>query len=132
MAKAIISPKKMIQDMVAGKTLDEAIDAQNVTTTTTTEGASNMNYDAFKILEGKPVLFHTVTYAFAGRLAAVQGTTVVIEDATWVADVGRIGTSVKTCEFNEAEHMGKTLIINAQAIVYMTELPEMPKFKKGK
>lgn len=43
MAKAIISPKKMIQDMVAGKTLDEAIDAQNVTTTTTTEGASNMN-----------------------------------------------------------------------------------------
>jgi hypothetical protein len=131
MGKAIVSPKKMIQDMVAGKTLDEAINAQN-STTQSNEGASNMNYDAFKILEGKPVLFHTVTYAFAGRLTSVQGTLLVIEDATWVADVGRIGTSVKTCEFNEAEHMGQTVLINAQSIIYMTELPEMPKFKKSK
>jgi len=128
----LMSPKKLVSDMVAGKTLEEAL---TVTESHVTEQQGDTNMSAFAktfaTMMGQPVIVHTVTYAWAGRLVSAEGDMIVLEDATWVADLGQISKTFKDCTFNESEYIGQPVALNCQSIIYATVLPEMPK-RKGK
>ena len=126
----IISETKLVRDMVAGKTLEEAAEAQSVEDTTQ-QGVMNMGNDTsmYKVFIGRPFLIHTVTYAVCGILEAVNGSTLLLSKATWIADLGEIHKTFSNVEFPETEFINKNIIVSAQCIIYALELPELPKSK---
>lgn len=125
MAKTIVNPNKLVRDMVAGKTIDEAL-------TPDTVECKPMEAKAMgnRILEqfvGDCVLVYTVSFAFTGRLVLVQDGFIMIEDSSWIADVGRPSETLKTLKFLEVEYLGINMPINIQSIVYIAPIPDLPK-----
>lgn len=52
---------------------------------------------------GKTYFIRTVTHHFTGVLVAVYEHELVIKDAAWIADDGRLSSAVVTGAFNEVE-----------------------------
>jgi hypothetical protein len=125
--KTIVNPNKLVRDMVAGKTIDESLNS--VATTPTIEGVQPMVAMSNRILEqfvGDCVLVYTVSFAFTGRLVLVQDGFIMIEDSSWIADVGRPSETLKTLKFLEVEYLGINMPINIQSIVYIAPIPGLP------
>lgn len=124
MGKTIVNPNKLVRDMVAGKTIDEAL-TESPVVSTPMEGKVMSN----RILEqfvGDCVLVYTVSFAFTGRLVLVQDGFIMIEDSSWIADVGRPSETLKTLKFLEVEYLGINMPINIQSIVYIAPIPGLP------
>ena len=65
---------------------------------------------------GKSYFIRTVTYHILGRVAKISGDFLVMEDASWVADSGRLSKAIKEGELNEVEFVGDAIVaINAIA-----------------
>lgn len=52
---------------------------------------------------GANYFLRTVTHHHTGKLVAVTATELVLENAAWIADDGRLNESLKTGSFNEVE-----------------------------
>jgi len=65
---------------------------------------------------GKCYFIRTVTLYQVGRVVAVSGQFVKLEDASWIADTGRFANALKTGEFSEIEPVG-TSYINLGSII---------------
>jgi len=65
---------------------------------------------------GKAYFIRTVTLYQVGRVVAVSGQFVKLEDASWIADTGRFSAALKSGEFNEIEPVG-TSYINLGSII---------------
>ena len=127
-AKPILNGKDVIKRMVAGATLEEAVEQQHEVTKSNSQGGSDMdNAVAYKHLEGQPVLVHTASYAFAGRLVHAGSNALQLEDATWIADIGFLDEALKKCQFKSSTHIGQPAIINVNSIVYCFPMADMPK-----
>lgn len=59
---------------------------------------------------GKSYLIRTVTLYQVGRVVAVSGQFVKLEDASWIADTGRFADALKSGEFSEVEPVGESYI----------------------
>lgn len=59
---------------------------------------------------GKAYLIRTVTLYQVGRVVAVSGQFVKLEEASWIADTGRFATALKSGEFSEVEPVGESYI----------------------
>lgn len=72
---------------------------------------------------GKNYLIRTVTMAYTGRLIAVTAQELVIEDAAWIADLGRFNEAVEKGTFSEIEPFqdGK-VIVGRGALVDAVEI----------
>lgn len=128
--KAIANPKKLIRDMVSGKTLDEAITEKvEPVTLTPTQVAGVAKSSMYKDFVGEPFLVHTVTYAFCGILEAVDDDTLLLSNSTWIGDMGEIHMTFNKCNFPETEYIGKTILINSKSVIYALALPELPRAK---
>ena len=74
---------------------------------------------------GKNYFIRTVTHHLTGKLIEVYPTELVLVDAAWIADDGRLSTALKTETFNEVEPfadgqrviVGRASLIDAQTIV---------------
>lgn len=70
---------------------------------------------------GRSYLIRTVTLYQLGRLVSVTDTDMVLEDASWVADVGRFHAALKTGELSEVEPFPGAVIVSRGAIVDAAE-----------
>jgi hypothetical protein len=81
-------------------------------------------------LDNKFVVIHTVTYAFAGRLEVLGDTEVVLHDALLAVELGDVGVTFSTCEFDVSSMaIPNPVTINTASIIYATELMWPPKIK---
>lgn len=74
----------------------------------------------------------TVTHHHTGRLVAVTAQELVITDAAWIADDGRLTESLATCEFNEVEMFpsGSSVIIGRASLIDAVEIKTLPTHQK--
>ena len=130
-AKPILNSKDVVKRMVAGATLGEAVEQQHEVVKSNTQGDSGMDCAlAYKHLEGQPVLIHTASYAFAGRLVHAGNNVVQLEDSTWIADIGFLDEALRKCQFKSSTHVGQPVVINVNSFVYCFALADMPKHSK--
>lgn len=64
---------------------------------------------------GKSYFIRTVTYHLLGRVVAIKGGFLILEDGAWIADSGRFNEMIKTGEANEVEPV-EDIIINLNSI----------------
>ena len=80
---------------------------------------------------GKSYLIRTVTHIDVGRVVAITGDFVELEDASWIADTGRYHDCLKKGVFNEIEPYPHGTAVNCTAIIdrapWMHSLPKEQK-----
>lgn len=81
---------------------------------------------------GKNVFIRTVTHHHTGKLVQVTSQELVLENAAWIADDGRLTDALKTGDFNEVEMFPKEnpVIIGRGAIIDVTEISTIPKSQR--
>ena len=81
---------------------------------------------------GKNIFIRTVTHHHTGKLVAVTQQELVLEDAAWIADDGRLTDALKTGNFNEVEVFpsGRRVIIGRAAVIDVVEIDNIPKSQK--
>ncbi len=74
----------------------------------------------------------TVTQHHTGRLVEVHQGELVLENAAWIADSGRFGENLVSCEFNEVEMFppSSRVIIGRGSIVDAVEIEKLPTVTK--
>ncbi len=92
-------------------------------------GAKSCKPVPFEI--GKSYLIRTVTHIDVGRVTAIIGDFVELEDASWIADTGRYHDCLKTGVFNEVEPYPAGTAVNCTAIIDRAPWPHaLPKEQK--
>lgn len=80
---------------------------------------------------GQSYFVQTVTNYFTGRLTAIHAGELVLADAAWIADTGRLADAIKSGNFSEIEPYTHDLIISRGSIVSATQYPfELPRNQK--
>lgn len=93
--------------------------------------SSNSTATTTDFLEvGKSYLIRTVTLYQVGRVVAVSGQFVKLEDASWIADTGRFADALKTGNFNEVEPVGVSYINLGSVVDAFPFSHELPKKQK--
>lgn len=62
-------------------------------------------------------LIRTVTFAVTGRVTAIKGKFLVLENAAWIADTGRFGQCIETGSLDEVEAVTVDVVVNTDSIV---------------
>jgi len=70
---------------------------------------------------GKSVFIRTVTLYYTGRLVKVEDKFLVLTDAAWIADTGRLSEALISGQFNEVEPMPGPILVAINAIVELSE-----------
>lgn len=84
-------------------------------------GNNNATECPFKV--GESYLFRTVTHIEVGRVRAVIGQYVELEQASWIADTGRYHDCLKQGVFNEVEPYPLYTGINSQSLINYAPWP---------
>lgn len=81
---------------------------------------------------GKNYFIRTVTHHHTGRLVAVYPQELVLQDAAWIADDGRLADALKTCQFEEVEPFPETqsVIIGRASIIDAVQIDKVPTSQK--
>ena len=80
---------------------------------------------------GANYFIRTVTHHHTGKLIQVTPTELVLENAAWIADDGRLTQSLKTGDFNEVEMFPTgPVIIGREAIIDAVEISTIPTSQK--
>lgn len=65
---------------------------------------------------GKPYFIRTVTYFATGRVKAIVGQFLVLEEAAWIADTGRFSDALAKGVMDEVEPIEGEMFINTASI----------------
>ena len=80
---------------------------------------------------GEKYFIRTVTYFATGRVAAIHGDFLELEDAAWIADSGRFNEAINKGNLNEVEPVDVPMYLNINSIVdvfvWKHELPRIVK-----
>jgi hypothetical protein len=80
---------------------------------------------------GKNYFIRTVTHHHTGRLVGVTGQELVLENAAWIADDGRLTEALATGIFNEVEMFPKgRVIIGRGSIIDASIIDTLPTTQK--
>jgi hypothetical protein len=81
---------------------------------------------------GKNYFIRTVTHHHTGKLVQVTPTELVLENAAWIADDGRLTDALKTGTFNEVEMFppDAKVIIGRGSLIDAVEVPSIPTSQK--
>lgn len=82
---------------------------------------------------GKNYFIRTVTHHLTGKLIEVGPQELVLLDAAWIADDGRLADAIKTGKFNEVEPYpdGSKLIVGRASLIDAIVLPsDLPRSQK--
>lgn len=80
---------------------------------------------------GKSYLFRTVTHIEVGRVKAINGSFITLEEASWIPDTGRYYDCLSDGTFNEVEPYPETTTINAGSLINFCPWGhELPKVQK--
>jgi len=59
---------------------------------------------------GKAYFWRTVTYHLTGRVVAIDGDWLTLDDAAWIADSGRYAQTVENGTVSEVEPIGRAFL----------------------
>lgn len=81
---------------------------------------------------GKNYFIRTVTHHHTGRLVDVTPTELVLENAAWIADDGRLTAALATGEFSEVEMFpaGSRVIIGRGSLIDALVIQSIPTSQK--
>ena len=81
---------------------------------------------------GKNYFLRTVTHHHTGTLVRVTEHELVLKNAAWIADDGRLTDSLKSGEFNEVEMfpVGSEVIIGRGSLIDAVEITTIPTSQK--
>ena len=81
---------------------------------------------------GKNYFIRTVTHHHTGKLVDVTPTELVLENAAWIADDGRLTEALATGKFNEVEMLpvGSRVIIGRGLLIDALVVPFIPTSQK--
>lgn len=92
-------------------------------------GNKSASENPYKI--GANYFIRTVTHHHTGRLVQVTGQELVLEDACWIADDGRLHDALKTCTFNEVEPFPSgRVIVGRGSVIDAVEIKTIPTSQK--
>jgi hypothetical protein len=74
---------------------------------------------------GEAYLFRTVTHIEVGRVKAIRGDFVMLEDASWIADTGRYHDCLVSGVFSEVEPYPITTTINMGSLINFAPWPHV-------
>lgn len=82
--------------------------------------------DVFKRFLGKGIFSRNVTFHYVGVVKEVadDGSYIVLEKASWVADSGRLNEALKKKQFAETELYENDVYLNTASIVDFTPFDE--------
>jgi hypothetical protein len=66
---------------------------------------------------GKCYYFRTVTHHQTGRVKAIVGKFVVLEDGAWIADSGRWKQAIETGKLDEVEPVDVNMYVNTDSLI---------------
>lgn len=66
---------------------------------------------------GDAYFIRTVTVYLTGRVKAIVGNFLILEEAAWIADTGRFSDAMKKGSFNEVEPYEDEVYVNIETIV---------------
>jgi hypothetical protein len=110
----ILNNKKLVRDIVAGKTVGEATMDNDVTSqgsSNAPQAASNGQHILAKLYEGKKVFIRTVTHHHVGEFVMVADGFIILTKASWVAVDGRFANTLAKGELEEVEPFPPDLLI---------------------
>lgn len=81
---------------------------------------------------GKNYFIRTVTHHHTGKLVAVTDKELVLENAAWIADDGRLTEALSTCTFAEVEMFptGSRVIIGRGSLIDAVVIASVPTSKE--
>lgn len=81
---------------------------------------------------GANYFIRTVTHHHTGTLVAVTEQELVLKNAAWIADDGRLQQALETGNFNEVEMFpsSRNVIVGRAAIIDAVEIDTVPKSQK--
>jgi hypothetical protein len=93
-------------------------------------GGSEESKHPFNI--GANYFIRTVTYHHTGKLVQVTATELVLENAAWIADDGRLTDALKTGNFSEVEMFpsGAKVIVGRGSLIDALEISTIPTSQK--
>ena len=81
---------------------------------------------------GKNYFIRTVTHHHTGKLVEVGPQELVLENAAWIADDGRLTSALEKSEFSEVEMFpaGRQVIIGRGSLIDAVEITNIPTSQK--
>lgn len=81
---------------------------------------------------GANYFIRTVTHHHTGKLVGVTDHELILENAAWIADDGRLTQALAKCEFNEVEMFPKDsrVIVGRGSIIDAVEITTIPSSQK--
>ncbi len=71
----------------------------------------------FPFKKGDAILIRTVTMYQVGRVQNIGPDSITLDDASWLADIGRLGEALSTGKLNEVERAPSWAVVGRGAIV---------------
>lgn len=106
---------------MSGKTKDELL--KELAELETLEKKLESKKDALKYQKlelpfrvGEAYFIRTVTYFATGRVKAIVGSFLVLEDAAWIADTGRFSDALAKGVMSEVEPVDTEMFVNTNSI----------------
>ena len=91
-------------------------------------GVSNPKKIPFEV--GKCYFFRSDPFHKTGRVKEIVGDFLILEDAAWIADSGRLYDALKNETFSEVEPYPRNMVINMLKIDDATEITTLPREQK--
>ncbi len=80
---------------------------------------------------GKNYFIRTVTYFVTGKVKAISGHFLVLDEGAWIADTGRFSNAIDEGKLNEVEPVSVDIFVNlnsiSDAFIWKHELPRKQK-----
>lgn len=84
---------------------------------------------AFRV--GEKVFIRTVTHHLTGRIVAINGPFLTLEDAAWIADDGRFSDAINKGELSEVEPVDVPVRVNTESFIDVFEWKhDLPRVRK--
>lgn len=71
----------------------------------------------FPFAEGDAILIRTVTMYQLGRVTHISPDSITLDNASWLADIGRLSVALSTGDLNEVEKVPSWIVVGRGAIV---------------
>lgn len=82
-------------------------------------------------IPGKKYFIRTVTHHHTGELVGVNAQEIILKDAAWIADDGRLTDALAKCDFNEVEMFPSgNVLIGRGSIIDAVEISTIPRSQK--
>lgn len=100
--------EELLRELEELETLEKQVEEKK-------SGIEYQNLDLpFKV--GGAYFIRTVTYFATGRVKAIVGSFLVLEDAAWIADTGRFSDALAKGEMSEVEPVDTEMFVNVGSI----------------